>query len=555
MTANVTIEIAQPQRRHPGAECRASLQAERRHLRGAESAGAAGDAARRDRRSSGWHARPGCTDDGMRRPGHPAHRRPDRPPPTGRARHGAAAQPGQAASASQGQGNRTAGGGTGGQPGTPGVGQGQGGQRGFGGQGGGDPEQRRRSFQERMASMTPEARAQFEARMQERGIDPNNMTGGMPGGRGGAARRSAAGAARPAGPRASPGWAAPDAAAPQPVRARRRLTSSSARCRRRNRWAAAWLDAARPARRRCGCGLGITDGTYTELLSGELTVGQELVTADRHPGSGGRDGDPFAADAGRTRAGAARPGLSAAGRSAVSAAAEVANAMPVISVRNLKKTYVVGDIQVHALRGVNVDVEAGRVPVRDGPVRLRASRRSCTSSGCLDRPTSGQYILDGQDVSKMSRDELAKVRNHRIGFVFQGFNLLSRTSAIENVELPLLYSREHIKASERHKRARSSLEVVGLLERSHHHPNQLSGGQQQRVAIARALINNPSILLADEPTGQPGHADQHRGHGHLPAPQHRAGHHHPAHHARARHRGVRDADDRVPGRAHRERRS
>jgi len=129
--------------------------------------------------------------------------------------------------------------------------------------------------------------------------------------------------------------------------------------------------------------------------------------------------------------------------------------MPVISVQNLKKTYVVGDIQVHALRGVSVDVEPGEFVCVTGP---SGSGKSTFMHilGCLDRPTAGQYILDGQDVSKMSRDELAKVRNHRIGFVFQGFNLLSRTSAIENVELPLLYSRDHIKASERHKRARSS---------------------------------------------------------------------------------------------------
>jgi putative ABC transport system ATP-binding protein len=174
--------------------------------------------------------------------------------------------------------------------------------------------------------------------------------------------------------------------------------------------------------------------------------------------------------------------------------------MAVIAVRELKKTYVVGDIQVHALRGVSVDVEQGEFVCVTGP---SGSGKSTFMHilGCLDRPTSGQYILDGQDVSTMSRDELARVRNHRIGFVFQGFNLLSRTSAIENVEMPLLYSRDHIKASERHKRARSALEIVGLLERSHHHPNQLSGGQQQRVAVARALINNPSILLADEPTG------------------------------------------------------
>jgi putative ABC transport system ATP-binding protein len=174
--------------------------------------------------------------------------------------------------------------------------------------------------------------------------------------------------------------------------------------------------------------------------------------------------------------------------------------MAVISVRNLKKTYVVGDIQVHALRGVAADVEQGEFLAVTGP---SGSGKSTFMHilGCLDRPTSGQYILDGHDVSKMSKDDLAKVRNHRIGFVFQGFNLLSRTSAIENVELPLLYSRDHIKGADRHKRAMESLEIVGLLERSHHHPNQLSGGQQQRVAIARALINNPSILLADEPTG------------------------------------------------------
>src|ERR1700704_5143889 len=174
--------------------------------------------------------------------------------------------------------------------------------------------------------------------------------------------------------------------------------------------------------------------------------------------------------------------------------------MSIISLRNLTKTYQMGENTVHALRSVSLDVEHGEFVTIIGP---SGSGKSTLMHilGCLDRPTSGEYVLDGRDVSKMSTDELATVRQQKIGFVFQGFNLLSRTSALDNVELPLLYGNAGMKTAERHKRATEMLDLVGLGNRTDPHPNQLSGGQQQRVAIARALINNPSILLADEPTG------------------------------------------------------
>jgi putative ABC transport system ATP-binding protein len=172
--------------------------------------------------------------------------------------------------------------------------------------------------------------------------------------------------------------------------------------------------------------------------------------------------------------------------------------MSLISAREISKTYRLGDIDVNALTGVSLDIEKGEFIAIMGP---SGSGKSTFMNilGCLDRPTKGTYILEGVDVSRLGRDELADIRNKKLGFVFQGFNLLPRTSALENVELPMLY--DGLPAKERKSRAAEALGRVGLAGREHHHPNQLSGGQQQRVAIARALVNSAPIILADEPTG------------------------------------------------------
>ena len=173
---------------------------------------------------------------------------------------------------------------------------------------------------------------------------------------------------------------------------------------------------------------------------------------------------------------------------------------PSISVQDITKVYDLGEIQVRALRGVSVGIAKGEFVAVIGP---SGSGKSTFMHilGCLDRPTDGSYVLDGHDVSTLSKNALAEVRNRKIGFVFQGFNLLARTSALDNVELPLLYNGDGIRGKERHRLAQEALAAVGLGDRRGPYPNPLSGGQQQRVAIARALINKPAILLADEPTG------------------------------------------------------
>ena len=173
---------------------------------------------------------------------------------------------------------------------------------------------------------------------------------------------------------------------------------------------------------------------------------------------------------------------------------------PIIKLESFSKTYRTGEVDVRAVQAISLQIMPGEFVAIMGASGSGKSTLMNTI-GCLDRPTGGKYYLDGQDISLLDRDELADLRNQKIGFVFQGFNLLSRTSALENVELPMIYMRPPVPMREQRTRALQALQTVGLANRADHHPNQLSGGQQQRVAIARSLVNRPKLLLADEPTG------------------------------------------------------
>ena len=200
--------------------------------------------------------------------------------------------------------------------------------------------------------------------------------------------------------------------------------------------------------------------------------------------------------------------------------------VPVIDIQDVHKTYSVGDIAVHALRGVSLRIERGEYVAIVG---ASGSGKTTLMNivGCLDMPTSGIYRLNGLDVRRIDEDSLADVRNREIGFVFQSFNLIPRTRAQANVELPLAYAGVHRGA--RHERAVAALRQVGLGNRTHHMPSELSGGQQQRVAIARALVTNPAMILADEPTGSARHGVLGRGAGHLRSAQRAGPHDHPDH--------------------------
>ena len=173
---------------------------------------------------------------------------------------------------------------------------------------------------------------------------------------------------------------------------------------------------------------------------------------------------------------------------------------PVVKIEDVHKIYDSGEVKVHAVRGITLDLYKGEMMALMGASGSGKSTLMNTL-GCLDRPTSGTYLLDNIDISTLDRNELADLRNEKLGFVFQGFNLLARTTALENVELPMLYGKRRVRSREMQERAMHCLDIVGLSNRADHMPNQLSGGQQQRVAIARALVNEPQLLLADEPTG------------------------------------------------------